>query len=319
MDGRRWKLALAGGLLSAAVGCNTTPKTTAFALPAPPPAAPAKNVMLMPEPVDDAAAAKKEGPLASETLLVFAGSWVESVAMDPSKPPAEREKLLAQARQFYQEVLRRDANNVDALLGLGQMYLVTGEREPLALVEKKARELHPTNAKVWAWIAVRQGKAREWDNAAESYHQAVKLDPENRLYRIHLGFTLARGGRYEEGIAWLSRSMRPAEAHYNLALMMIHNGNADQARRALQQALEADPNFKPAADQLVALANGGPTAPLPPEAEVRPARYEEIPRAAPRTPTEPLPLGGARSAAPLPPTYMATTGWDSTLPPSGGR
>ena len=102
--------------------------------------------------------AKKEGPLASETLLVFAGSWVESVAMDPSKPPAEREKLLAQARQFYQEVLRRDANNVDALLGLGQMYLVTGEREPLALVEKKARELHPTNAKVWAWIAVRRAR-----------------------------------------------------------------------------------------------------------------------------------------------------------------
>ena len=54
-----------------------------------------KNAVFVPEPPDEAE--KKTGPLAPSTMLVFARTWVESVAQDPNKPAAERERLLGQA------------------------------------------------------------------------------------------------------------------------------------------------------------------------------------------------------------------------------
>ena len=185
-----------------------------------------KNTVYVPEPADDGE--KKDGPLSCSTLLLFAGTWVDAVAKDPNKPAAQREQLLARARHAYNDVLQREPKNVDAWLGMGQMYQVTGEMERLHEIEKKVTTMYPQDAKVWAWVAVRQAQAKNWDTAASSYQRAVTLDPDNRMYRIHLGFTLARARRYSEGYEWLSRSMREADARYNLAEMMIHNGDVDK-------------------------------------------------------------------------------------------
>lgn len=329
----RCQIVFVGGFLATMLGCHSTPKTPSLptSTSAPSSTSASNKVITVNEPPDDPSE-KKDGPLATSSLLVFASTWVEAVKIDPNKAPPERERLLAQARQVYADVLAREPKNVEALIGLAQMYQVTGEAEKLAEIEKRMKEQHGNNAKIWAWIAVRQGQTKEWDAAAESYHMAAKLDPENRYYRIHLGFTLARAGRYEEGYAWLSRSMRETEARYNLAMMMLHNNHQDQAKQQLQFALQVDPQHKSSVDQLAALTNSG-TPPIMTKIEsgVRTVNYEEpvapapvkpkaprpIPEPIPTVPPEPLPLGvttGPRG--PLPPAYTATTGWDTTLPPS---
>jgi tetratricopeptide (TPR) repeat protein len=263
MDGR-WKLALAGGLLSGLLGCTSTPKPQP--LPLPPPTSTAGKSVFVPEPVDDGPV--KDGPLAPSTMLVFANVWVEAVSQDPNKPAAEREQLLCQARQAYQEVLQRDPKSVEALLGLGQLYQVTGETDKLREVEHRAKTLHPTNPKVWAWVAVRRAQAKDFDAAAECYHQATKLDPDNRLYRIHLGLTLARSGRYDECREWLMRAMREGDARYNLAKMMLHNNEPEKARIELRMALQVDPAMQAAKDQLLSLTAAA-------AADVRTVGHEE--------------------------------------------
>ena len=140
---------------------------------------------------------------------------------------------------------------------------MTGEQERLAEVIARAGKTHPTNPKVWAWVAVKHGQAKNWAAACDAYARAVKIDPENRVYRIHWGFTLARAGRYEEGFECLSRSMREAEARYNLAMMMVHNGDVERAKRELRLAQQADPNFGAAAEKLAALETGAPVTPAP--------------------------------------------------------
>ncbi len=141
---------------------------------------------------------------------------------------------------------------------MGQMYQVTGEIEKQHEIERKVTAMYPEDAKVWAWVAVRQAQAKNWEPAATSYQHAVNLDPDNRMYRIHLGFTLARAKRYTEGYEWLSRSMREADARYNLAQMMIHNGDVDKARMELRLCLKADPNMTGAEELLASLANNAP-------------------------------------------------------------
>jgi tetratricopeptide (TPR) repeat protein len=249
MDGR-WKLALAGGFLSGLIGCASTPKHEPFPLP-PPPTSTASKSIFVPEPPDEGPV--KDGPLAASTMLVFANVWLEAITQDPNKPAAEREQLVAQARKAYQDILQKDPKCVDALLGLGQLYQVTGEADKLRQVEERAKATHATNPKVWAWLAVRRAQAKEFDTAAECYYEAAKLDPENRLYRIHLGLTLARSGRYDEGREWLMRTMREAEARYNLAKMMLHNNEPEKARIELRMALQVDPAMQAAKDQLLSL------------------------------------------------------------------
>ena len=254
MDGR-WKVALAGGFLSGVMGCTWGQKTQPLQIPPGPPPEVAGKAVFIPEPGDDGP--PRDGPLAPSSMLAFANLWVEAVATDPNKPAPDRERLLAQARQAYQDVLQADPKSVDALLGLGNLYHVSGEMDKLRQVEQRARAEHPTNPKVWAWVAVRRAQAKDFDTAAECYHEASKLDPENRLYRIHLGLTLARAGRYDEGREWLTRCMREAEARYNLAKMMLHNQEPEKARLELRMALQADPTMTAARDQLMGLTASG--------------------------------------------------------------
>jgi len=265
MDGR-WRLALVGGFVAGLMGCSVFHKTSPeIVYNSPPPTAPGGNSVYVPEPPDEVS--HKEGPLAPATLIAFANMWVEAVAQDPSKPAADRDQLLNKAQMAYHDALRRDPKNLDALIGLGEMYQVTGELGKLREIEQRIKSQHSNNPKAWAWVAVREARGKNFDAAAESFHEAVRLDPENRQYRIHLGLTLARARRYEEGFEWLKRSMRQAEARYALAKMMIHNGDTEQAREYLHAAMQADPMFTPAKDQLMALTIGG--------SDVRTVGYEE--------------------------------------------
>ena len=327
----RCKMAFAGGVIAASVGCSSTPKQPELPIPAaPPPITQVSKSVTIPEPMDDPRS-EKTGPLAPATLLVFADTWVESVRNDPAKPVPERERLLTQARQFYNEVLQRDPKNADALIGTARMYQVTGESDRLAETEKRMREAQPNNAKVWAWIAVRQGQSKDWENAVASYQKAVTLDPDNRMYRIQLGFTLARAGRYDEGFTWLNRSMRESEARFNLAMMMAHNQRPELAREQLTLTLRIDPSFRQASEQLAVLDGGGDNQAFPaptPDTAIRSVGYEEptaparpMPAPAPQKMNQdPLPLrSGNGSAGNLPPAYTATTGWDTTIPPGTRR
>jgi Tfp pilus assembly protein PilF len=49
------------------------------------------------------------------------------------------------------------------------------------------------------------------------------------------------------------RTMREAEARYNLAKMMLHNNEPEKARIELRMALQVDPAMQAAKDQLLSL------------------------------------------------------------------
>jgi tetratricopeptide (TPR) repeat protein len=284
MDGR-WKWALTG-VFAGLVGCTTTttpPNSFPALPPPPPPPSTVKNSVFVPEPADEVE--KKTGPVGASTKVLYANMCVDAVAKDPNRPAPDRERTLGQARQMYQEVLAGEPKNLEALTGLGDLYQVTGEQDRLTEVVARVTKLHATNAKAWAWVAVKHGQAKNWVAAADAYGRAIKLDPDNRTYRIHLGLTQARAGRYDEAYVLLARSMREAEARYNLAMMMLHNGDAERAKAELESCLKADPNFAPATEQLAALATGSeqpgatPAAVPPiatPPTDERPGGVEEL-------------------------------------------
>ena len=270
MDGR-WKRLLAGGVLCGAIGCSHTPK---------PPVNTAEPPLSRVSASDDKR--KDKTPMKVETLVALANVRVQAAA-DLNRNSSERENLQNQARLFLQQALQRDAKNLDAMLAMARLYQTQQDREKCVEWYQRAVNTYPANGDLLLEMGTAVNKVfKDRDLAIQCFHSATKIDPENRTYRKALGFTLAHAGRYEEAYAWLNRCMPSADAHYNLARMMDHNGDHGQANQQFALAVQADPNH-----ELAKMAiSGKSTEEIIPDAKViQNVKYEQF------TPlTQPLPI-----------------------------
>ncbi len=322
MDGL-WKRLLAGSLLCGAVGCSHFRDNNPKPLPTTEP-----PLAMTDRPIIEDRRAKNEGPIKVETLVTLGNVRVQAAA-DENRSNAEREDLAKQARTVFQQALSREPKNLEATLGMARMYAVVREKDKCMEWYQRAAQTNPNKGEIWFEMGKCMGSTfKDRDTAIACLHTATRVSPEDRRYRTELGFTLALAGRYEESRAWLSRTMPEAQARYNLAGMMKHNGHTEMAKRELALALHADPNHEPSRDMLADLSGARE---MQPDNPVHNASYEQspmspvgpspkipidpmIPRRNPGSPTiiqtpEPLPLNINRQNSVMPP-LMPTGGWD---------
>lgn len=127
-----------------------------------------------------------------------------------------KEGRWADAEKAYRDVLVEDSRNPDAHDGLGVALLYEGETR----------------------------------GALDSFGKAVKLSPENALYRIHRGMAHMRLGQYreaEEDFRWADASTNP-EDHLDLAIqrgkLLQLQGKFAAAEASFSDGLLRDPkNF----------------------------------------------------------------------------
>jgi tetratricopeptide (TPR) repeat protein len=239
MDGRL-SLVLAGGLF-AAVGCNSTSKRPGdLAQAGEPPTAKSIHVAsnVPPPPAEP-----QRTNLKPSTYLSM-GALTEQAAEETERPQAERDGFRHQARQSYQKALQVDPKYAPAYIALGASYMAEGDRAQAQAMFQKAIELAPNDAALWSDLGTIQAKGKDWTAAITSYSRAAQLDPGNRPLETRLGLTLARAGRYEDSLNVLAKVMPEAEARYNVARMMKHNGEDTAADVQIKLALKADPSFE---------------------------------------------------------------------------
>ena len=97
------------------------------------------------------------------------------------------------------------------------------------------------------------------DAAIEEFRQSIELDPKSDIAHNNLAAALARSGSREAVAEW-SRSNGQAEAHSNMAAVLIDQRRYDEARAELAAALKIDPNSTAALAnlRLVAEKDGRP-------------------------------------------------------------
>jgi tetratricopeptide (TPR) repeat protein len=268
---------------------------------------------------------KKDGPVGAPLLVQFAEVKLQAAA-DAQKSQAEREALCNDARVSYQKALQTDPKCLDAMLGMGRMFALLKDKEKCIDWYQRAAKANPLNAKVpYEEGRVLGANFKDKDAAIQCLHAATQLDPDNRNYRKELGMTLAWAGRYEEAFAWLKRVMPEAEARYNIAGMMQHNGHDDLAKLQLARAIQADPNHEKSKEFLAWYVspheprnNSVQTVghveysspPLVTPLQIQPADYSpnrtSIPPASIQTP-DAMPLNSRNQSAP---NLNATSGWN---------
>jgi tetratricopeptide (TPR) repeat protein len=90
--------------------------------------------------------------------------------------------------------------------------------------------------------------------AAASYEEALRLDPDHVDARVSLGVVRASQGKLDEAIGhWvLALKLRPdcASAHNNLGVALTEQGKLEEARARLEEALRLQPDYAEAAYNL---------------------------------------------------------------------
>ena len=164
---------------------------------------------------------------------------------------------LEASQRLYNQLLKNDARNVDALLGLAAIASQQGDRDASARYYVKVIELDPRNSLAQAGLIGMVGSA-DPQSAETRVKQLIARDPAS----AYLYFTL--GNTYVDQMRWPDAQQAFFQAHhlqpdnpdyaYNLAVALEHIGQSRSAldfyRRAVQlAAAKGHANFSTAAAQ----------------------------------------------------------------------
>ncbi len=177
-------------------------------------------------------------PDASEDALVLAvrRAWM-------LQPRAE------DARQYAQRATAEPASAGDDALGWAQFLdVMNAERGPQfdARAAELAKRTTPA-ARAWSATlsAIEHARAQRWPEARAALTQATRDDPENPVALLYLGRAEAALGEWREAIKrWAllaDAEPRWLEPRYSALNVLLENRQLDDALRAAENAMAADP------------------------------------------------------------------------------
>lgn len=163
---------------------------------------------------------KRSGVLLLLALLLALAAVVSFSGCKKKQPPApagdgEPIRLNAVAEiENYREILRKDPNNLQALIGIGNLYFDT-KQDLLAI---------------------------------ESYGKALSMDPTNTNVRTDMAVCYRRSGNPAKAVEELKKAIsttpRHAQSRYNLGLILIHDmQDIDGGIKAWEALLENVPDY----------------------------------------------------------------------------
>ena len=99
----------------------------------------------------------------------------------------------------YKEILRKDPNNLQALIGIGNLYFDTN-RDLLAIENyRKALAMDPTNSNVRTDMAICYRRSGNPGQAVEELKKAISITPRHAQSRRNLGIILIHDMNDVEG------------------------------------------------------------------------------------------------------------------------
>jgi len=160
---------------------------------------------------------------------------------------SHRAGKLDEAAAHYQDVLKRDPKQPDALGLLGQIAYQQGDPAKALDLMQRAHALKPESAAVSYNLGRLYLDLRQWDKAAAATQAALRSAPTMSAAHCNLGVALIRMGRAEEGEAAVRKALdgdaNNALSWSALGLALARQDKRDEARAAFEKAVALDPNL----------------------------------------------------------------------------
>jgi len=99
----------------------------------------------------------------------------------------------------YKEILRKDPNNLQALINIGNLYFDTRQDLPAIEHYRRALSLDPRNVNVRTDMAVCYRRSGNPDKAIEELKKVISIDPRHPQSRYNLGVILIHDKNDIEG------------------------------------------------------------------------------------------------------------------------
>lgn len=154
-----------------------------------------------------------------------------------------RDEQYSEARRMFKEVLEKEPENVNAVLGIAQLDQLAMRPEEAAEGYRKAITLAPKDPKVMNLVAEYYVSQNDFAKAAELYERAIELDPDQKAYHYSLAVVLTKDGRLNESIPHFTQSVGAAAAHYNVGRILFDQKRLDESEQQFLQALNKDPKL----------------------------------------------------------------------------
>jgi len=166
---------------------------------------------------------------------------------------AEAQNRPAQAIEQYKAAIKADPKHRLSMYRLATVYA--------------QQKMYPDSIATWQrYIEATDGSAEGYNNlaftyevagqepqATSAYQKCLALYPHDEGCRVNYGTMLARQGNLPEAIAQLQAVLTPAQAHYDVGVVLEEEGNKGAAIAEYRKAIELDPNLKDAQGRLMRL------------------------------------------------------------------
>ncbi len=144
-------------------------------------------------------------------------------------------KKYKQARKSYQQALKAEPQNQDALFGYGQMSFYLDDLKESRKTFEKILTINPENAAAYAYLGKLEAENQNYGKAFEYIQKAVKLEPNNYDYLMDLGSYQRFLGRYDDAAESWKKAVS-IDPNYFLAYAYLAGSYDEQDKT--EEALE---------------------------------------------------------------------------------
>ncbi len=178
------------------------------------------------------------------------GDVKAGMALDKNRSDEERAGHARQAKDAYNRALQLDPKLLSAHIGLARLCTWKNEYDQALHAYDAALAKLPKQPILWYERGMCLGRQKRFDDALGNLIKAAQLEPSNAQYTKAAGLMLARLGRSDEALLWLTKSLSEADARYNLARMLEHLGRDNESKVQLKLALKANPTHQATLEML---------------------------------------------------------------------
>jgi Flp pilus assembly protein TadD len=162
----------------------------------------------------------------------------------------ERQGNFEHAAQQYRRAIELTPDLVTAHNRLGVTLNKLGEHREASSAFRQAILLQPDAVHLFNNLGFSLYLESRYEEAEATLKRALELDPNFTRARMNHGVVLAKLGRFDEALEDFLLSGPEADAYYNVAVLYTDDGQYVAAAAALERALQVDPQFAAARQQL---------------------------------------------------------------------
>ena len=169
----------------------------------------------------------------------------------------EQSGQLLQARQRYEELLRKYPDQPESAQRLGILCQLQGDNARAIQLLKQSHQLAPENADILndlGYALYLQGEHRQ---AVAALQKAQEINPADPRVGTNLAMALAVSGDVDSAYSLLRSSRKESEAAAGIGFAMSQAGQPTTAHRYFSKALSVDPDNRAAAEGLIQLSQAG--------------------------------------------------------------